>query len=116
MTALLDAVRLRPGADVAAVTISQVREVLERLIAAGRGMRATRRSWSCWTPATTRPRIAHLLGDLPVEILGRMRSDRVLRRLIPQRVPGTNGRPPKHGDEFVFANPATWGIEQARPS
>jgi hypothetical protein len=26
------------------------------------------------------PRIAYLLGDLPVQILGRMRSDRVLRR------------------------------------
>jgi hypothetical protein len=34
-TAILDAVRLGPGEDVAAVTIAQVREVVERLIAAG---------------------------------------------------------------------------------
>src|ERR1041384_5280296 len=34
-TALLDAVRLLPGADVAAVTTDQIRGVVERLIAAG---------------------------------------------------------------------------------
>ncbi|MDQ0711621.1 hypothetical protein QFZ55_001073 [Streptomyces luteogriseus] len=48
------------------------------------------------------PRIAHLLGDLPVEVLGRMRSDRVLRRPTPPRVsdpkhasptPRAGGRP-----------------------
>jgi hypothetical protein len=55
------------------------------------------------------PRIAHLLGELPVEILGRMRSGRVLRQSVPPRAPGTNGRPPKHGGEFVFGDPATWG-------
>jgi hypothetical protein len=35
-TALLDAVRLAPGADLAVTTPVQVREVVERLIAAGR--------------------------------------------------------------------------------
>ncbi|MFD7129725.1 MULTISPECIES: transposase [Streptomyces] len=35
-TAVLDAVRLEPGADVAAETTVQVREVIERLVAAGR--------------------------------------------------------------------------------
>ncbi|MFJ9855191.1 transposase [Streptomyces sp. NPDC101150] len=34
-TAVLDAVRLEPGADVAAVTTAQIREVIERLVAAG---------------------------------------------------------------------------------
>ncbi|CCH29331.1 hypothetical protein BN6_20090 [Saccharothrix espanaensis DSM 44229] len=34
-TALLDAARLPPGADVAAVTVAQMRGVVERLIAAG---------------------------------------------------------------------------------
>ncbi|WP_429426415.1 hypothetical protein [Nocardia sp. GAS34] len=38
-----------------------------------------------------------------------MRSDRVLRRATPLRLPGTNGRPRRHGGEFVFADPATWG-------
>jgi hypothetical protein len=34
-TALLDAVRLQPGVDVTAVTVAQLRGVVERLIAAG---------------------------------------------------------------------------------
>jgi hypothetical protein len=59
------------------------------------------------------PRIAHLLADLPVEVLGRMRSDRVLARPSPPWMPGTSGRPPKHGGEFVFGDPTTWAVEQA---
>ncbi|GAA3503484.1 hypothetical protein GCM10019016_127390 [Streptomyces prasinosporus] len=64
------------------------------------------------------PRIAHLLGDLPVEILGRLRSDRVMRRRAPSReqfhlANPKGGRPSKHGGEFVFGDPATWGTEQA---
>ncbi|WP_279508663.1 transposase [Actinomadura sp. KC06] len=31
------------------------------------------------------PRIAHLLAGLPVQILGRLRSDRVMRRSAPSR-------------------------------
>jgi hypothetical protein len=113
-TALLDALRLGPGADVAAVTAAQIREVVERLIAAGQ--------WRDGAPAILvvldagydAPRIAHLLRDLPVETLGRMRSDRVLRRSAPPRVyDPKGGRPLKHGGEFVFGNPATWGTEQA---
>jgi hypothetical protein len=60
------------------------------------------------------PRIAHLLSGLPVEILGRTRSDRVLRRPTPPRVYGPQGgRPANHGGEFIFGDPATWGEEQA---
>ncbi|MEU7728437.1 transposase [Streptomyces sp. NPDC040724] len=53
------------------------------------------------------PRLAHLLRDLPVQVLARMRSDRVLRRPAPQRQPHTMGRPPRHGGEFVFGQPDT---------
>lgn len=35
------------------------------------------------------------LAFLPVAVLGRMRSDRVLRRATPPRLPGINGRPPR---------------------
>jgi hypothetical protein len=55
------------------------------------------------------PRLTYLLADLPVQILVRMRSDRVLRRAAPPWSPGTPGRPPRHGGEFVFGDPATWG-------
>jgi hypothetical protein len=111
-TALLDAVRLQPGADVAVVTTAQIREVVERLIAAGQWQLGDPEILVVLDAGYDAPRIAHLLGDLPVEILGRMRSDRVLHRPVPPRTPGTNGRPPKHGDEFVFGDPATWGGEQ----
>lgn len=61
-------------------------------------------------PATTPPRLAYLLGDLPVEVLGRLRSDRVMPRpatrttALPQ-----GGRIPKHGPEFRLAKPETCG-------
>jgi hypothetical protein len=58
------------------------------------------------------PRLAYLLADLPVAVLGRMRSDRVLRRAAPPQPPGTLGRPRRHGGEFIFADPGTWGTPQ----
>lgn len=58
------------------------------------------------------PRIAHLLDGLPVQILGRLRSDRVMRRPTPPPDP-KGGRPPKHGGEFVFGDPASWATERA---
>lgn len=67
-------------------------------------------------PSADLARIAYLLGDLPVQILGRMRSDRVLRRPTPPRMPQTAGRPPKHDGEFVFADSATWGAHQVLTS
>ena len=53
-------------------------------------------------------RLAYVLADLPVELLGRLRCDRVLRLPKPPRLPGTTGRPPKHGPEFALDKPATW--------
>jgi hypothetical protein len=55
-------------------------------------------------------RLTFLLADLPIEVLGRLRSDRVMRRPTPPRVyQPEGGRPPKHGGEFVFGQPDTWG-------
>lgn len=112
-TALLDAVRLAPGADVAAVTTAQIREVVERLVAAGQWQEGDPDILVVLDAGYDAPRIAHLLSDLSVEILGRMRSDRVLYRPVPPRAPRANGRPPKHGSEFVFGDPTTWDTEQA---
>ncbi|WSF46796.1 transposase [Streptomyces sp. NBC_01356] len=42
------------------------------------------------------PGLAFVLKDLPVQVLGRMRSDRVLRRAVPPRGPGAQDRPPRH--------------------
>lgn len=53
-------------------------------------------------------RLAFLLTDLPVEVLGRIRADRVLRLPAPPRQSSVNGRPPKHGEEFRLADAETW--------
>lgn len=109
-TAMLDAQRLAAGADVAAVTVAQVHGVIGRLIAAGQWKTGDLPVLLVFDAGYDVPRIAYLLRDLPVEVLGRMRSDRVLRRPAPPYVyrPGA-GRPPKHGTEFAFGDPATWG-------
>jgi hypothetical protein len=41
-----------------------------------------------------------------VELLGRLRSDRVMWLPAPPRRPGTNGRPRKHGRELALVEPA----------
>ncbi|GIM87122.1 hypothetical protein Sar04_38580 [Salinispora arenicola] len=81
----------------------------------GSGGRDTPASAVTTAPADA-PRLAFLLRDLPVQVLARMRSDRVLRRAAPPRQPGTNGRPPRHGGEFAFGDPATWGESDAATS
>jgi len=111
-TALLDAVRLGPTDDATAVTATQLREVVNRLITAGH-----------WKPGDPNivivadtgydiTRLAHVLADLPVELVGRLRSDRVLRLPKPARLPGTTGRPPKHGPEIALNKPASWPTPQ----
>jgi hypothetical protein len=113
-TAVLDAVRLEPGADIAAVTTVQVREVVEQLVAAGQWKPGDPEVLIVLDAGYDAPRIAHLLSDLPVKILGRLSSDRVMRRPTPPRVyDPKGGRLPKHGGEFVFGDRATWGTEQA---
>ncbi|HEY9327386.1 MAG TPA: transposase [Streptomyces sp.] len=56
-------------------------------------------------------RIAHLLAGLPVEALGRLRSDRMTRKPVPVPwiCPPQSGRPPEHGGEFVFGDLITGG-------
>jgi hypothetical protein len=107
-TAVLDAVRLGPGDDVAEVTAAQVRDVITRLICAGH--------WQAGDPAILVifdaghdvTRFSFLLSDLPVQLLGRLRSDRVMQLTAPPRQPHTMGRPRKHGGELALAGPATW--------
>ncbi|WP_371572383.1 NF041680 family putative transposase [Streptomyces sp. NBC_01314] len=108
---LLDAVRLGPAGDVAEVTAVQVRRVVQDLIAGGRWRPGELDILIVFDAGYDAPRMAHLLHGLPVEVLGRMRSDRVMRRPVP--VPWISlpqgGRPPKHGKEFRFAKPESWG-------
>lgn len=107
-TAVLDAVRLGPDDDVAEVTAVQVRAVLARLVQAGQWQPGDPDVLVVFDAGYDLARLAFLLVDLPVEVLGRLRSDRVLRLPAAPRTPGTIGRPLKHGGEFHLADPDSW--------
>ena len=106
-TAVLDAVRLRPTDDATEVTAGQVRAVLDRLRQTGQWREGDLPVLVVFDAGYDVTRLAWLLREEPVELLGRLRSDRVFYRPAPPRAPGSNGRPPRHGAEFVLADPAT---------
>lgn len=107
-TQVLDVVRLAPADDATEVTAGQLRDVVERLIAAGQWKPGDPPMWIVCDCGYDVTRLAYVLADLPVQLLGRLRSDRVLVFPVPARVPGSTGRPPKHGTVFALADPATW--------
>jgi hypothetical protein len=107
-TAVLDAVRLGPDDDEIAVTAAQVRDVITRLITAGHWRDGDAPALVIFDAGYDVPRLSFLLADLPVEVLGRLRSDRVMQLPVPPRQPGTRGRPCKHGRGLTLADPATW--------
>jgi hypothetical protein len=106
-TRLLDAVRLGPADDLTAVTASQVREVVARLIEAGLWRDGDPDILVIFDAGYEPARLAWLLGDLPVQVLGRLSTNRVLRQPPPPRQPGQMGRPVRHGPEFKLADQAT---------
>src|ERR1022692_1174533 len=107
-TAVLDAVRLGPDDDETAVTAAQVREVVMRLTGAGHWRQGDQPVLVVFDAGYDVTRLSYLLADLPVELLGRLRSDRVMQLPAPPRQPGTIGRPRKHGCERALAAPAPW--------
>ena len=74
----LDAVRLGPADDATAVTAAQVREVVSRIIATGHWRDGDPDILVVFDAGYDLTRLAWLLADLPVEVLGRLRSDRVM--------------------------------------
>src|SRR3954447_684127 len=115
-TAVLDAVRLGPDDDEAEVTAAQVRDVVARLAAAGHWREGDPAILVIFDAGYDVTRLAYLLADLPVELLGRLRSDRVMLLPAPPRRPGTTGRPRKHGGELALADPGTWPAPQVTTS
>ena len=77
-TAVLDAIRPGPDDDDTDVTAAQVREVVERLVRAGRWRGGDPDILVIFDAGYDVTRLAYLLADLPVELLGRLRPDRVL--------------------------------------
>jgi len=107
----LDAVRLGPADDTTGVTAGQVREVVTRLIAAGQWRAGDPDILVVFDAGYDLTRLAWLLGDLPVEVAGRLRSDRVMyfpAPPLPARPASTGGRRPRHGRKLAFDEPATW--------
>jgi hypothetical protein len=115
-TAVLDAVRLEPDDDEAEVTASQVRDVVGRLIEAGHWTEGDPAILVIFDAGYDVTRLAYLLADLPAELLGRLRSDRVMQLPAPPRQPHAMGRPRKHGGELALADPATWPVPQVATS
>jgi hypothetical protein len=109
-TAVLDAVRLGPEDDATAVTAIQLRAVVERLVRADKWRTGDQEMLVVMDAGYDVTRLAWLLRDLPVELVGRLRSDRVLR--VPPRPLSFTyqplGRPRKHGLELRLAKPETW--------
>ena len=107
-TAVLDAVRLGPTDDATAVSATQLREVVDRLREAGHWRPGDPHLWIVLDSGYDVTRLAFLLSDLPVQLIGRLRSDRVLAGPVDQPRPGARGRPPRHGPVLALADPSTW--------
>src|SRR6266487_4329278 len=111
-TAVLDAVRLGPDDDDIAVTAAQVRDVITRLIGAGHWREGDPEILVIFDAGYDLARLAYLLAGLPAQVLGRLRSDRVMQLPAPPRQPHAPGRPRKHGGELALSDPATWPAPQ----
>ncbi len=70
-TRLLDAIRLGPADDLAAVTAAQVRDVVGQLIAAGHWRDGDPAILVIFDAGYEPARLAWLLADLPVQVIGR---------------------------------------------
>jgi len=104
----LDAVRPGPEDDATEVTAAQVRDVVTRVIAAGHWKGGDPGILAVFDSGYDLTRLAWLLGGLPLEVCGRLRSDRVMYFPAPPREPGATGRPPRHGAALRLAGPASW--------
>lgn len=106
-TALLDVVRIRPGDDATIITAAQLRCVIDELIRAGHYRSGDADVLVVMDAGYDVVRLAWLLDDLPVTLIGRLRSDRVFYAPAGKRKGPTKGRPPRHGTKLVLADAAT---------
>ena len=109
-TRILDARRLGPAEQETAMTATQLRHVIEGIISAGHWHAGDAPIVVLFDAGYNIARISWLLTDLPIEVIGRLRSDRVLC-FDPDNTPGT-GRPARHGPEFKLADETTWPAPQ----
>jgi hypothetical protein len=109
-TAPQDQVRVGAGDDATRQAALQVMAHSERLRAAGEAGIPLYVLDAGYDEAPLTWDLRHRLDR--VQVLVRLRNDRVLYRDPPARIPGKAGRPRIHGsgtDRFECKNPATWG-------
>jgi hypothetical protein len=107
----LDAIRLGPEDDATEVTAAQLRDVITRLTAAGHWREGDPDIIVVLDAGYDLTRLAWLLAGLPVDVTGRLRSDRVMHfpaPPLPARPASTGGRRPRHGHKLAFGDPQTW--------
>ena len=102
---MLDAVRLGPADDATAVTAAQLRDVVDRLITAGHWQPGDPDILIVIDAGYDVTRLAFVLADLPVELLGRLRSDRVLRLPKPPACPGRPAARPSTARSSPWTGP-----------
>ncbi|MBB5490408.1 NF041680 family putative transposase [Nocardiopsis metallicus] len=107
-TAPLDLRRLHSDEDPTTVTAHQVRQLIARLIRAEHHQQGDPDIVVVVDAGYDSPRLAYLLADLPVQVVGRLPSNRVLYGPAEHRPISANGRPPKHGAALRMAAPDTW--------
>jgi hypothetical protein len=101
-TAPLDVVRVKPTMDPSSETIAQIRRVVARMPTEREVPMAVLDAG--YDPAA----ISHGLKDVRVEVVVRIRSDRVFHLDPDPRRLGERGRPARHGRRFALADPASW--------
>lgn len=106
-TAVLDVLRLGPLDDTTEVTAAQIRAVIGRIRQAGQWHDGDPPVLIVFDAGYDIIRLAWLLADLPVELLGRLRSDRTFNLPAPARTPGQRGRTRKHGPVLDLDQPDT---------
>jgi hypothetical protein len=106
-TAPVDLLRLGPDDDLTEITAAQVRDLIGRLIEAGRYSPGDPPVLIVLDSGYDLPRLSWLLSDLPVQMLGRIRSNRVFYGPPGPRRGQRPGRQPRHGHKFVLADAAT---------
>ncbi|MBS2967130.1 transposase, partial [Actinocrinis puniceicyclus] len=102
----LEARRIEPGVDHTGVLIAQAEALLDDLSATGRWRAGDVPPLVIFDSGYPAALVAHALEGRAVQVLGRVRADRVFYHRAPAPVPGA-GRPPRHGARFECARPAS---------
>jgi hypothetical protein len=113
-TSILDVVRLGPLDDLTEVSAAQVRQVVARLRAAGQWAEGDPPILVVFDAGYDVTRLGWLLTDVPVVVVGRLKSDRVFHLPVPARSPGQVGRPGRHGPVIDLDQPARRSVHRDR--